>query len=213
MTLIFKPQMVIEFIGDSITDCYRLAPAYTPLGSGYVHEIHRLLQAGYPELKLTVINRGISGDRVTDLAERWDSDAVKIAPDWLFIYIGINDVWRSFEGPLEEAVSLPDFINTYQHLIDETQNKLPNTHIRLVSPFLGEKDQSDPFRRKLSDYQSSIDEIGEVYSIPVIHLQPAFDWAMLSKPDALWTVDRVHPTSEGHMLIALTILRTCGFVF
>lgn len=212
MTLIFKPQRVIEFIGDSITDCDRRTPAHAPLGSGYVREIHRLLQAGYPELKLTIINKGISGDRITNLAERWESDVVKSTPDWLFIYIGINDVWRSFEGAVEEAVKLPDFKNIYQHLINETKNKIPNTQLRLVSPFLGEIDQSDPFRTKLSEYQSSIDEIGEASSIPVIHLQPAFDWAMLSKPTAFWTIDRVHPTVEGHMLIALTILRTCGFV-
>ena len=212
MTLLFKPKRVIEFIGDSITDCDRRMPEHAPLGSGYVREIHRLLQAGYPELNLTLINKGISGDRITNLAKRWEADAINIAPDWLFVYIGINDVWRSFEGAVEEAVDLPDFITFYHRLINETQIKLPDTQIRLVSPFLGEKDVSDPFRRKLFDYQRAIDEIGDATGVPVIHLQPAFDWAMLSKPAGFWTTDRVHPTSEGHMLIALTILRACGFI-
>jgi len=211
MTLIFKPKQVIEFIGDSITDCDRRMPEYSPLGWGYVREIHRLLQAGYPELRLSVINKGISGNRIIDLTARWETDTISVAPDWLFIYIGINDVWRMFEGDAKEAVRLPDFVQNYHHLIKVTQEKCQATHIRLVSPFLAEKNQEDPFRRKLCDFQTSIDEIGEAYSIPVIHLQPAFDWAMLSKPTAFWANDRVHPTSEGHMLIALTILRACGF--
>jgi hypothetical protein len=47
----------------------------------------------------------------------------------------------------------------------------------------------------------------------VIHLQPTFDWAMLSQPPEHWILDRVHPTEVGHMLIALTALRACGFSF
>lgn len=212
MALLFKPKRIIEFIGDSITDSDRLSPEQAPLGWGYVREIHRLLQAGYPELKLTVLNKGISGDRITSLAARWDSDVVEISPDWLFIFIGINDVWRFFDGEMKEAVGIPEFRQTYHFLINKTQESLPQTQIRLVSPFLAEKDSKNLFRLKLNDYQSSIDEIGKKFKIPVIHLQPAFDWAMLSKPTTFWTVDRVHPTSEGHMLIALTILRTCGFI-
>jgi len=210
MTLLFKPKSVIEFIGDSITDCDRLADEYAPLGDGYVHECHRLLQAGYPELQLTVLNKGISGDRVTDLKARWKPDVLDVNPDWLFIYIGINDVWRFFEGNREEAIALPEFENTYRQLINGARAGT-QANIRLVSPFLAEKDPSDPFRSKLAHYQDVINALGTEFGLPVIHLQPAFDWAMLSKPALYWTADRVHPTPEGHMLIALTFLSACGF--
>jgi len=56
-----------------------------------------------------------------------------------------------------------------------------------------------------------IDKLVHGFNLSVVHLQPAVDWAMLSKPATIWTTDRVHPTKEGHMLIALTILRACGF--
>lgn len=210
MILTFKAKETIEFIGDSITDCNRTEQAFQPLGNGYVRNIHHLLQTGYPELKLTVLNRGVSGDRITSLKSRWKSDVLDIDPDWLFIYIGVNDVWRSFEGDPDEAVDLPEFVEIYRQLIDSTRSH-SQAKMRLISPFLGEKDPSDPFRRKLAGYQAVIDELGEECNLPVIHLQPAFDWAMLSKPPEYWTIDRVHPTEIGHMLIALTILRTCGF--
>ncbi|MEA3327942.1 MAG: SGNH/GDSL hydrolase family protein [Chloroflexota bacterium] len=212
MTLLFKPKQTIEFIGDSITDCDRRTMEHAPLGWGYVREIHRLLQAGYPELQLTSLNMGISGNRITNLAARWQSDVINVAPDWLFIYIGVNDVWRYFEGDSKEAVDLPEFTQTYRLLIDDTRSRLPKTQIRLVSPFLAEKDHDDPFRLRLGEYQVSIDDLGEAFNLPVTHLQPAFDWAMLSKPTTYWTVDRVHPTPEGHMLLSLTILRTCGYI-
>ncbi len=210
MPLLFKAHQTIEFIGDSITDFDRTSPAFSPLGSGYVRAIHTLLQAGYPELKLDIINKGISGDRVTNLEARCQVDVLDINPDWLFIYIGVNDVWRKFEGDPDEAVSLPDFIDCYHRIIESTSMNT-KAQIRLISPFLGETDPDDPFRKELSLYQDAIDGIGNQYALPVIHLQPAYDWAMLSKPSDYWTVDRVHPTEVGNMLIALTILRACGF--
>ena len=210
MTLIFKAKESIEFIGNSITDCGRREPEFTPLGNGYVHGICHLLKAGYPELQLKIINQGINGDRVTNLKARWKSDVLDINPDWLFIFIGINDVWRFYDGDRNEAVELPEFTNIYRQLINGARE---STHakLRLISPFLGEIDPTDSFKKKLGAYQDAIDKLGVEYDLPVIHLQPAFDWAMLSNPPAYWTVDRVHPTEAGHMLIALTILRACGF--
>ena len=210
MTLLFKPKETIEFSGDSITDSDRQSAEHQPLGQGYVREVHRLLQAGYPELRLTVLNKGISGDRVTNLKARWKQDMLDVTPDWLFIYIGINDCWRFFEGDREEAVALPEFENIYRQLINGTRTQT-QARIRLVSPFLAEIDPEDPFRAKLRQYQETIDQLGQGFDLPVVHLQPAFDWAMLSKPAAYWTADRVHPTPEGHMLIALTVLRACGY--
>jgi lysophospholipase L1-like esterase len=210
MTFIFKAKQTIEFIGDSITDCGRREPALSPLGDGYVRCIHDLLQAGYPELKLTVLNKGIGGNTVLDLSSRWEDDVLDVDPDWLFIFIGVNDVWRTFEGNVEEAVDLPEFISTYRHLIEDAQTNT-KAQLRLIAPFLGETNPDDPFRKKLGAYQVAIDKLGEAFDVPLVHLQPAFDWAMLSKPAGYWTVDRVHPTREGHMLIALTILRACVF--
>jgi hypothetical protein len=122
----------------------------------------------------------------------------------------VNDVWRKFEGDPDEAVSLPDFTTIYHCIIESTQ-KNTQAQIRLISPFMAETDPDDPFRKELCLYQEAIDGIGNEYALPVIHLQPAYDWAMLSKPSDYWTVDRVHPTEVGNMLLALTILRACGF--
>ena len=210
MTLIFKPNEVILFIGDSITDCDRRSPAYAPLGYGYVYNIHCLLRSVYPQLDLTIINKGISGDRITDLRDRWQTDVIDNPPDWLFIYVGINDVWRFFEGDPEEGVNLDKFSDTYRQLIKAVLSNI-TVNIQLIAPFLAESNPEDPFRSRLARYQVAIDDLGRSFNLPVIHLQPTFDRAMQVKPSNYWTSDRVHPTEEGHMLIALSILNTCQF--
>jgi lysophospholipase L1-like esterase len=210
MALLFEEGSYILFIGDSITDCDRNNPIFAPLGNGYVRDIHRLLQCKYPQLDLTTLNQGISGDRVIDLKSRWKFDVLELNPDWVFIYIGINDVWRFFEGDPYEGVTLSAFVKTYSQLIVDTISTIP-AQMRLIIPFLGELDPTDPFRSQLTQYQSAIADLGQEFSIPVIPLQPAFDHAMQQKYPQYWTNDRVHPTEEGHLLIALTILKTCGF--
>ena len=210
MTIAFKTHQTIEFIGDSVTDCGCRYPFYKPLGNGYVRYIHHLLQSSYPKMQLKIINKGHSGHRITNLKTRWTQDVVDINPDWLFIFIGINDTYHFILDDLKEDVGVSNFSNIYHQLIDEVLNKT-QSHLRLVSPFLAENDLTEPFRKKLFDYQKSIDQLGEKFNIPVIQIQPAFDCAMLSKPFDYWTLDRVHPTEAGHMLIALTILKACGF--
>ncbi len=210
MSLVFNSQAIIDFIGDSITDCDRHTPAYNPLGWGYVYNIHCLLRSVYPQLDLTIINKGISGDRVIDLRDRWHSDVLDINPDWLFVYIGINDVWRFIEHKPEEGVGLDDFLTTYRKLIKAALSST-KAQIQLIAPFLAESDPNDPFRSRLAQYQAAIEDLGHHFDIPVIRLQPAFDRAMQTKPSSYWTSDRVHPTEEGHMLIALTILQACQF--
>lgn len=81
MNLIFKAKQRIEFFGDSITDADHQLPAYQPLGQGYVRHIHNLLQAGYPELNLEIINKGISGDQITNLLARCETDVLQINPN------------------------------------------------------------------------------------------------------------------------------------
>ena len=106
--MIFEAGQRVVFIGDSITDCGRLDGA-APYGDGYMSLIRALVTASHPELGLDWINHGISGDTVRQLAARWDSDAIAARPDWLSVMIGINDVWRAFDGQPEQAVPIDEY--------------------------------------------------------------------------------------------------------
>src|SRR6478609_140419 len=105
--MIFEKSQHILFAGDSITDAGRRDEA-PPFGDGYVRKVVDLLVARYPELSLRFSNRGISGDTTRDLLARWDKDVVTAHPDWLSVFIGINDVWRHFGSTPQDAVPLAE---------------------------------------------------------------------------------------------------------
>lgn len=63
-------------IGDSVTDCGRRRPigegSPSALGDGYASQVAAGLAPRYPARPIRVINMGISGDTVRDLAVRWE---------------------------------------------------------------------------------------------------------------------------------------------
>src|SRR5688500_11041895 len=93
MSLKFTRETKLLFIGDSITDAGWQGDREA-LGAGYVRLIHDLLLARDPAAAPNVINRGISGNKITDLAARWQRDVIALDPDMLSVMIGINDVWH-----------------------------------------------------------------------------------------------------------------------
>ena len=80
MSIQLTAKSKLLFIGDSITDCGRGADP-EGLGQGYVRLIRDLLRSKDPATAPIVINTGISGHKVTDLAARWDRDVFAHSPD------------------------------------------------------------------------------------------------------------------------------------
>jgi lysophospholipase L1-like esterase len=67
---------LILFQGDSITDAGRDYLNPNHLGYGYSLMASAWFQALYPEKQVRFINRGISGNRAINLAERWQEDCL-----------------------------------------------------------------------------------------------------------------------------------------
>src|SRR6476661_3245678 len=73
---LIKPGDTILFQGDSITDAGRKRDVTKPnsqvaLGHGYAWLAAAQLLVGLPEAKVKVFNRGNSGNKLYQLAERW----------------------------------------------------------------------------------------------------------------------------------------------
>jgi len=80
---------VFLFQGDSITDGNRgrtKDPNHI-MGHGYAFSIASRLGADLPEKQFTFYNRGISGNKVSDLAARWQADTLDLKPDVLSILV------------------------------------------------------------------------------------------------------------------------------
>lgn len=205
----FEQHQKVLFAGDSITDCGRRDRAM-PYGDGYVSLVRAFVTARYPYLGLTWENRGIGGDTVRHLAERWQADVIAEQPDWLAVKIGINDVWRSFDQGGAGAVPIDEYEATYRMLL---QNAVEFTGCKLIiaEPYIIEADSQDPMRMQMDEYGAVARRLAQEFDAVQVHTQAAFDEALnTTTPDA-WAHDKIHPNLEGHGVIALAFLRAIGW--
>ena len=104
---IFQPDTRILFQGDSITDAGRdKANKDSPndraaFGGGYAWLAAAQLLVERPDDGLKFLNRGVSGNQVTDLASRWQVDCLDLKPDVLRILIGVNDAYQTLAEKIE----------------------------------------------------------------------------------------------------------------
>ncbi len=209
MVIPFKANDKLLFIGDSITDCGRARPvgrrSGNGLGTGYVSFIDSILGAAVPEKPLRVLNTGISGNRVIDLEARWKSDVIELKPSWLSIMIGINDVWRHFDGGSEMAqVDIETYESIYRGLIEKTLPSLDG--LIIMSPFFLEFDRSEPMRAMMDQYGAVSKKLAEECGAVFVDVQVAFDRYLEYQPTETLAEDRVHPSDVGHMIIAQAFL-------
>jgi len=207
--VVFERGQKIVFIGDSITDAGRRTD---PLGNGvgYFNLVRSFVIGRYPELGLDIVNRGIGGNTVRHLKERWQDDVITENPDWLSVKIGINDVWRTFGANAHEAVPIDEFEATYRELLTEAVEKT-GTRLIIAEPYVIEPDTSDPFRAKMDQYGQVVRKIAADFGAINVRTQEAFDVALQSTTPADWAEDKIHPNTPGHAIIAIAFLRELGF--
>ncbi len=198
---------VILFQGDSITDSGRNKEdsgfnTSRNLGSGYPLLAGAALLNKYAELNLKIYNKGISGNKVFQLAERWDKDCLELKPDVLSILIGVNDIWHKLNGNYDGTVDI--YRRDYIALLERTLKALPNVKLIICEPFAvkGVKAVDDKWYPEFYDYQKAAKDIAIQFGAVFIPYQKIFDEAQKKAPGAYWTGDGVHPTLAGAQLMA-----------
>jgi len=207
------PGTRLLFIGDSVTDCNRLRPvgegSRAALGEGYVAAVDAALGPLHPQRPVRVTNMGVSGNTVRDLASRWDCDVLALGPGWLCVMVGINDVWRQFDGIDSSAAVLPDeFGRTYGSLIARASPRLER--LVLMTPFYVQGLKTDPMRRRTDEYGLIVRELAGRHGALLVDTQAAVDRALARGDFMSIAGDRVHPTQAGHEIIARAFLRAIG---
>lgn len=205
---------VILFQGDSITDGNRDRGTDLNhiLGHSYAYMIAGELSYKFAEQKPLFVNRGVSGDRVSDLYARWNEDAISLKPDVISILIGVNDAWRIMNG--EPSGVTDRFERAYRHLLTETAEVMPECRLVLCEPFIlntgATREKWDQWQALISGYQSTVRQLAEQFGAVHVPLQDAFDVAAQRMNNAYWLWDGVHPTAAGHHLIAERWLEVVG---
>ncbi|MEF3304787.1 SGNH/GDSL hydrolase family protein [Paenibacillus sp. GYB003] len=208
MALRIKQGDVVLFQGDSITDAGRNRQQHGDLGKGYAHLTAALFSAAYPELEVKFLNRGISGNRAKDLVARWEADCLELRPNWVSIYIGINDTWRKFDSG--DPTSAEQFEKSYRELLVSTKERL-DAGLILVEPFvLPVPEDRKGWREDLDPKITVVRELAREFGALLVPLDGLFAQASMLAPSAYWAPDGVHPSPAGHALIAKAWLKAMG---
>ncbi|WP_226670391.1 SGNH/GDSL hydrolase family protein [Metabacillus litoralis] len=192
----------VLFIGDSITEWGRYEDQEN-IGTGYVRLIHDYFVTSYPSTQFEFINRGVGGDRISDLQARWQDDAIEIDPDYISISIGINDVWRQIDNPDLDQISPERFQEIYEELLSLVKSKTKATVI-LMEPTIIEEDTQAPGNQMLIEYLKVIYEVAKKFEVIVVPTHKAFIKYLESGNEYKLTIDGVHMNSAGNMLMAKT---------
>ncbi len=207
--MLFSAGQKILLVGDSITDAHRDV-VNSPYGDGYVSQVRNFVLARYSELQLTFINRGVSGNTTRDLLGRWQRDVLAERPDWLSVKIGINDVWRRFDGHPELAVPLPEYGANLRSLLDQAQAQT-TARLILLTPYMIEPDPKQPMRAAMDEYGAEVKAVAVEYGAVLVDTQAAFYEALQHTTPRDWAEDQIHPNGPGHAVIAIAFLRAVGF--
>ena len=215
----------ILFIGDSITDGnwgnsngsaqpsaarnhWDMNHIY---GSGYMYLCASYYQSTYPEREYQFFNRGISGNTLNDLKNRWREDALAIHADVVSILIGTNDVNEYLGKKDGRAFDFVSWKQTYRELLDSLRRDNPQVKIVLCEPFTactGNMKKTDDFALR----DSLIQRLGKITSQIAADYDAAFiPYASMfhrlltessNLPDTYWIWDGIHPTPAGHKRMA-----------
>ena len=205
----------ILFQGDSITDGNRTRNNdwNHVMGHGYAYLIASRLWFDYIGKDLMFYNRGISGNKIQDLDDRWQEDTIDLKPDVLSILIGVNDI----PNITENKNSISNWETTYRKVLDRTKEALPDTKIILCEPFAlptddmeritWTKERTESYKNVISKMHEIVGQLADTYDAVFVELQQAFTEACKKAPARYWIWDGIHPMPAGHELIARTWLK------
>ena len=167
----------------------------------------RLATRGDPR---PILNRGISGNRIDDLRERWERDVLDLQPGTLSVFVGINDTWRRYKT--NEPTLAEHFETVYRSMLEEAR-ALWQPRMVLVEPFLvpvseAQEQWGPRIWTRSAGGRLARDRVAAAF----VPLHRIMTIAAKGEGAATLAADGVHPTPEGNELIAETWLAAEGSI-
>ena len=169
-----------------------------------------------------LIGKGIGGDKVSDLLTRYRDDVIKLNPDIVFIYIGINDVWHKYDYGTGTDIDL--YENGLRQIINDLKEN--GVEIILCTPTLigenkGEFTLVNQFKdietmeimnNDLDDYSDVVRKLSKEFDTKLLDLRKIFMQYISennheNKSKGVLTTDGVHLNNLGSKLIADEMIR------
>lgn len=207
---------VILFQGDSITDCGRnkesnVCNTLDQLGNGYALLTATQLLKIHADRQLKIYNRGISGNKVYQLRDRWEAETLAFTPHVLSILIGVNDYWHTLSGKYNGTLETYD--SDLRALLKYTKEKLPDVQLVLCEPFAirgGSAINEAAWFPAFDGYRKALKQIATDCNAVFVPFQSAFDEAAKLAPARYWAADGVHPDLPGRQLMADVWMEATG---
>lgn len=198
---------VVLFQGDSITDAGRdktkqQANSSYSFGSGYALMAGAALLNQQASKEFVLYNRGISGNKVYQLAERWQKDCIDLNPALLSIMIGVNDFWHKLNGQYDGTVEV--YEKDFRKLLQNTLQALPEVKLVICEPFaiMDGTAVDEKWVPEFDAYRASAQKIAKEFNAVFIPFQTIFNEAERYAPGKYWSPDGVHPSMAGAALMA-----------
>ena len=169
-----------------------------------------------------LIGKGIGGDKVSDLLTRYRDDVIKLNPDIVFIYIGINDVWHKYDYGTGTDIDL--YENGLRQIINDLKEN--GVEIILCTPtVIGENkgeftlvnqfkdiETMEIMNNDLDDYSDVIRKLSREFDTKLLDLRKIFmQYISENNPEnkskGVLTTDGVHLNNLGSKLIADEMIR------
>ena len=209
---IFPDGGTVLFQGDSITDSGRNKERQLPndassFGNGYALMAGAGLLKKLPEKNLTVYNRGISGNKVYQLRDRWDVDCLDLKPDVLSILIGVNDYWHKRNGNYDGTVDV--YLHDFRELLERTTKALPDVKLVICEPYsvAGGTAIGEGWQEEFKPYRKAARQMADEFDTLYIPYHEIFKKALELAPAKYWSPDGVHPSMAGAQLMVAAWLK------
>lgn len=185
----------LVFVGDSLTDAGRDRDDDASLGDGHVRRIADALAVRGEDV--SVLNRGIAGNRAVDLEARWGADVEALRPDVLTIHVGVNDMWRRFDSG--DPTSARQFEDTYRRLLARTGE----AEVIVMEPhFVPVRDEQRAWLEDLDEKRAVVRRLAAETGAAFVPLQDLMTEAVQRSGAAAVLPDGVHPMPAAAELIA-----------
>ena len=204
----------VVFLGDSIT---QNAVINSEKFKGFIS-----LLGENVDQNTELIGKGIGGDKVSDLLTRYRDDVIKLNPDMVFIYIGINDVWHKYDYGTGTDIDL--YENGLRQIIADLKEN--GVEVILCTPtVIGENkgeftlvnqfkdiETMEIMNNDLDDYSDVIRKLSREFDTKLLDLRKIFmQYISENNPEnkskGVLTTDGVHLNNLGSKLIANEMIK------
>jgi acyl-CoA thioesterase-1 len=173
----------VVFLGDSLTAGY---------GVGADASFPAVIQAWWTShgIPYMAINEGVSGDTTAGVLARL-AESRSGAAELTILEIGANDAFR--------GVPVATIASNMKLIIEQIRSS--GSRVALASMYFGSSflPEGNGYGRKFNALYA---EVGRAENVPVL---PPLLRSLFTRAD-LWQSDRLHPTAEGHALVARDLL-------